>query len=381
MPNVEPDNHSLSLLYVEDEKEAREMMSEIIRFRYSDVRFFVAENGTKGLSSFKRYRPDIVITDINMPVSSGIEMAAAIKSMDPAVEIIALTAYSDTLYLLQAIEIGISHYVLKPVDVDSFFKVVDKTVAQVRAAREAIRQNNLIRQLNVELADRSKELELANKELETYDYTVAHDLRSPMVIIRDVSRRVLDQHADKLDSIGTECLETIHREAVRVNNLADALLRLSVRTRKYPEKRKTDLSSMAHEISRNLAGQEPQRRVEFCIEEGVHGYCDPDLIRIVMDNLFGNAWKYSSAKDQVRIEFGTKSTQDDFVYFVRDNGSGFDEGEAEKLLAPFHRLLNDGAVEGFGIGLATAYRIIHRHGGRIWAEAEKGKGATFYFTL
>lgn len=381
MAKTDPEGHSISLLYVEDELDSRETLAEIIRHHYPDVSFFVAENGKAGIESFKRYQPEIVITDINMPVLNGISMAAEIKSLSPSTEIIALTAYSNTEYILQAIEIGISHYILKPINVDQIFKVIDKALALIRSQREIARQNEVIRDLNAELLQKAAELELSNQELESFNYTVAHDLRSPLVNISGFSQLLLDIHAAKLDEVSKGYLQVINREIIRMNSLVGALLKFSLHSRKRVEKQWSNLSAMVYEIRDNLCVQETRRPVTFCIAEEINGYGDPELLRIVLENLLGNAWKYSAKKDDARIEFGTIIKEEDLVYFVRDNGEGFDQQESDKLFIPFQRMQCDDQFEGFGIGLATAYRIIQRHGGRIWADGAKGKGATFYFTL
>jgi signal transduction histidine kinase len=381
MPIVDTDDPGISLLYVEDEADAQEMLSEIIRFSYPGITLFLAENGKTGFDAFKKHRPEIVITDINMPVENGIKMASRIKELCPSTEIIALTAHTDTQYLLQAIEIGINKYVLKPIDVGHILEVIDKTVAIIRAERLIAQQNAAIRHLNTELARKTDALELANKELESYDYSVAHDLRSPLVTIRGFSKILLEKHDSRLDDAGKRCLQVIDKEITRIDNFVGSLLEMSVHSRKHVNKSKTNLSDIVCDISRYLQENEPDRQVTFSIAEGVNGYCDPDLMRFVLENLLRNAWKYSLSTEAVRIEFGTINEEHDQIYFVRDNGSGFDESESEKIFAPFQRLQSDGTIEGFGVGLATARRIILRHGGKIWAEGEKGKGATFYFTL
>jgi len=381
MGTPDPDGHVVSLLYVEDEPDSRKMLSEIIGHHYPDVRIFVAENGDAGLESFKRNRPEIVITDINMPITDGIRMATEIKSLVPSTEIIALTAYTSTQHLLQAIEIGISHYILKPIDMEQIFRVIDKALALIRSERAIALQNDVIRSLNAELVKKAAELEMVNQELESFNYTVAHDLRSPMVAISGYSQVLLDMHAIALDDAGKEYLQVINREILRMSNLTGTLLKFSVHSRKHVVKRWTNLSAMVNEIKDNLLAREPGRQVAFRVAAEVNGYCDPDLLWIVLENLLGNAWKYSARKDDVCIEFGTINKEEDLVYFVRDNGPGFEQQDAEKLFAPFQRLPSDDNIEGLGIGLSTVYRIIKRHGGKVWAEGEKNKGAAFYFTL
>lgn len=370
----------ITLLYVEDDPDSRDEFIEIIRFRYPEMQVLVAENGKEGLRYYKQHQPELVVSDINMPVMNGIAMAAEIRAVNPAAEIIILTAYSDTSYLMQAIEIGISHFTLKPTDVVQLFKIIDKVIAQVRSARLIAMKNAEIELLHTELVTKAKELELANKELEAYDYTLAHDLRSPMVTISGFSQLLLKNQAD-LDDKSKEYLHNIIVEITRLSRFIGALLTFSVRSRKQVEKKWTNLSAMVHQIRAGLQTQECGRQVTFCISEDIKAYCEPDLLHIVLENLIGNAWKYSAKVENARIEFGTISKEEDLVYFVRDNGAGFDQDASEKLFTPFQRLNSDCDFEGIGIGLATAHRIIGRHGGRIWGEGEKGVGATFYFTL
>jgi signal transduction histidine kinase len=369
------------LLYVEDEVETREALSEIIRHRYPDVRLLVADNGNSGLEIFKLHLPDIVITDINMPIANGISMAIEIKVLKPSTEIIALTAYSSSQYLLQAIEAGFSHYILKPINVEEIFKIIDKVLSSIRSERLVTLQNQMILDLNEQLTRKAAELESANKDLESFNYTVAHDLRSPLVTISGFAQVLLEVHATDLNDASKEYLEIIQIEIHRMNSLIGALLRFSINSLKHVEKQWTNLSGMVNEIKDNLLTQNPQRKVAFLVAEEVNCFGDPELLRIVLENLIENAMKYSSKKKNARIEFGTISTEEDIVYFIRDNGAGFDNKESGTLFAPFQRIQCDDDIKGFGIGLATVQRIIERHGGRVWADGVKGKGATFSFTL
>jgi signal transduction histidine kinase len=378
---IDQDNHVLTVLYVEDESDSRVEFIEIIRLRYPELRLLVAENGKEGITAFKLNQPEIVVTDINMPHKNGIVMASEIRAMNPATEIIFLTAYSDTNYLMQAIEIGVSHFILKPTNVEQLFKVIDKVIASICSARLVTKKNIEIERLNTELATKAEQLELANRELEAFDYTLAHDLRSPMVTISCFSQLLLDGHASQLDDKGKGHLQKIVLEIRRLSRFVEALLKFSVKSRKQIEKKWTNLSEIVQQISAGLLAQETGRHATFCITDGIKAYCEPDLLHLVLENLVRNAWKYTAKVEEARIEFGTISTEQDLVYFVRDNGAGFDQEASEKLFSPFQRLHCDSDFEGIGIGLATSYRIILRHGGRIWGEGEKGVGATFYFTL
>ena len=381
MVTTDSGGSSISLLYVEDDRETRLEFSEILCRRYPDLHLHIAVNGDDGLEKFKQYLSQIVITDINMPIIDGITMAAKIKTIHPAVEIIALTAFSNTEHFLQAIEIGISCYLIKPLDIEKLFAAIDKTLAVIRTDITIARQNKQIRELNSKLIQKTAELELANCELEAFDYTVAHDLRSPLINISGLSRLLLDIHSANLDDAVKGHLQVINQEIMRMNNLISVLFRFSVYSQKNVTKIWTSLTTIANEIRGHLLEQSGGRHVSFRIAEEMNAYCDPELMKIALENLLNNAWKYSINAGEALIEFGSINSEDDLVYYVRDNGIGFDQNDAKKLFSPFQRCENNANIEGFGIGLATVYRIILRHGGKIWAEGEEGKGATFCFTL
>src|SRR6185369_4242439 len=177
MLNADQEDSGISLLYVEDEPATRALICEIIGLRYPDLRLIVAANGEEGIQTFMVNRPEIVLTDINMPIVNGLRMAEEIKLLKPATEIIALTAHSNPEHLLKAIEIGISHYILKPIDIEQIFRIIDKSLDTIRSERLIAHKNKVIQELNTELAAKATELEAANLDLESFNYTVAHDLR------------------------------------------------------------------------------------------------------------------------------------------------------------------------------------------------------------
>jgi len=232
------------------------------------------------------------------------------------------------------------------------------------------------------LQQRTAQLEQANKELETFSYTVSHDLRTPLQMIYAYSELLLSDYADTLDATGQECLQRIRSATQRMSEMIEGLLNLSRATHSELQRTTVDLSAMAQAIAADLQRTALHRSVEFVIAEGVTASGDERLLRVVLANLLGNAWKYTGQQAQPRIEFGVTSGQrGEPVYFVRDNGAGFDMSEADRLFAPFQRLHSKTEFSGTGIGLATVQRIIQRHGGRVWAESRAGKGAIFYFTL
>ena len=233
----------------------------------------------------------------------------------------------------------------------------------------------------VELARSNVELIAANNELEAFSYSVSHDLRAPLRSIDGFSLALLEDYEEKLDEEGKDSLHRVRAATQRMGVLIDDLLNLSRVTRAEIKLQSVDLSAIGHSIAAELRDAQPQRRMEFCIQEGLQAYADPNLMRIALENLLGNAWKFTSKRDSARIEFGQTNSNGNLVYFIRDDGAGFDRAYADRLFGAFQRLHDKTDFPGTGVGLATVQRIIHRHGGRIWAESAVQKGATFFFTL
>jgi PAS domain S-box-containing protein len=239
-----------------------------------------------------------------------------------------------------------------------------------------------IRKLNEDLRRRTADLENANKELEAFTYSVSHDLKAPLIVASGFCRRLSDGYGEKIDERGNRYLMRIQEACQHMNLLIEDLLNLSKVTTQQIKFKSVDLSDLAQSIATQLKERQPNREMTFLIEKGLIVKGDSRLLRIMLENLLGNAWKYTMKCEQAMIEFGLlKSTGEAPTYFVRDNGSGFDMSMADKLFKPFERLHEDQEFSGTGIGLATVHRIVTRHGGRIWAESEVDKGTTFFFTL
>lgn len=242
-----------------------------------------------------------------------------------------------------------------------------------------------IKKLNTDLekrvAERTAELETANRELETFSYSVSHDLRAPLRAIVGFSRVLMIQYPDRLDPQGKDFLQRIDAAGRRMGELIEDLLNLSRVTRSEMRKEPADLTLLARSIAAELQRSEPERKATFLIRENLTVSADPRLLKIVLENLMGNAWKFTSKHPTATIELGAVERDGKRVYFIRDDGAGFDMAYAEKLFNPFRRLHNAKEFVGTGIGLATVQRIIDRHGGQIWAEGEVEGGATFYFTM
>jgi signal transduction histidine kinase len=241
---------------------------------------------------------------------------------------------------------------------------------------------------NRQLAERTRELEHAARELDSFSHSVSHDLRAPLRVVDGFATIVLEDYGDRgkpLDDLGRDHLRRIVAASQRMNTMIDTLLNLSRMTSRELARERVDLSQITRELSDDLRAQDATRAVEFVVAAGLKADGDPTLLRLVLQNLLGNAFKFSARNRGARIEFGCRDDSGKRVYFVRDNGAGFDMRFAQKLFGMYQRLHSASEFPGTGVGLATVQKIVRRHGGRVWAESvpapAEGHGATFYFTL
>jgi signal transduction histidine kinase len=255
---------------------------------------------------------------------------------------------------------------------NEMISAIQQRDAELLAARESLERK---------VEERTAQLEAANKELEAFSYSVSHDLRAPLRSVDGFAQALLEDYGDRLDDFGKGNLQRVRAAATRMGFLIDDLLKLSKVTRTEMRRETSDLSAIAKSIAKSLEEAEPERKVSFTIEEGLAVDGDPRLLRVALENLLRNAWKYTSRHDQARIEFGRSSQNGKSIFYVRDDGAGFDPRYADRLFGAFQRLHGAAEFPGTGIGLATVQRIIRRHGGEVWAESEIEKGATFYFSV
>jgi len=254
----------------------------------------------------------------------------------------------------------------------------DGIVEDISARKES---EERIKRLNDSLRERAAELETSNRELEAFSYSVSHDLRAPLRAMDGFSRILLDQYADRLDEKGVDRLNRVRAAAQQMSMLIDDLLNLSRVSRSELHREVVDLSALAGEVLEGLRQSAPERTMQCAVQPGLSVRGDARLLRVVLENLLGNAWKFTGGRAAARIDVGSRPEGKDLSYFVRDNGAGFDMTYADKLFGAFQRLHDANEFPGTGIGLATVQRVIHKHGGRIWAQSAVGHGATFYFTL
>jgi len=276
-------------------------------------------------------------------------------------------------------------YSLRFAPTHAYHELESLTVAFNEMLMEIQRRDAALEQARNELENRVEErtaqLRAANQELESFSYTVAHDLRGPLDTIRGIHYLIHDSEQNALSDRGREMLERLNTSVSDMSSLIDDLLNLSRATTAGLHATQLDLSLITTSILDELAETNPERHVEVAVHKGCYVYADKGLMRVVMQNLLRNAWKFTGHAQAARIEFGCDKKDSETIYYVRDNGAGFDQAQAGRLFKPFQRLHAESDFTGTGIGLATVLRIIKRHGGEIWAEGDVDKGATFYFTL
>lgn len=266
---------------------------------------------------------------------------------------------------------------LSPIDTDEG----TWAFAVIRDITQRKQDEQEITELNDILKKQVNQLASTNRELEAFSYSVSHDLRAPLRALDGISLALLEDYADKLDATAQDYLNRIRTAAQAMGELIDHLLTLSRLSRTEMHTMEVDLSLMGCQVAEEIRQQDPARRVEFAIKDSMTDIADPQLLRVAITNLLSNAWKFTSKREKARIEFGVQDQEGERVYFVKDNGAGFNQAYSDNLFKPFQRLHGISEFPGTGIGLATVNRVINRHGGRIWAEGNVDAGATFYFTL
>jgi len=361
------------VLVVEDNPEMRRYICQTL----VGHRVAVAVDGQEGLEKALRLSPDLIVTDVMMPRVSGVDMMRAIRRRPEleAVPILMLTARADEDLRVEVLRAGAQDYIVKPFSPAELRARAGNLITIKRSAEE-------LRSRAEELRRSQAELETAFKELETFSYSVSHDLRAPLRRIDGFARAVMEDFGDGLGPQGREHLERVQAAAASMGHLIDDLLQLARVTRTPVRREQVDLAAIGREVVSGLQREARGRQVEFTtaaaamVADG-----DPRLLRLALENLIGNAWKFTGVRARAVIEMGQTTHDGQRAYFVRDNGAGFDMAHAGRLFAPFERLHAAHEFPGTGIGLATVQRIVRRHGGRVWAHAQAGRGATFYFTL
>lgn len=364
-----------SILIVDDKPENLLVLRRCLRDTGADI--VEAAGGNEALTASLTQKFAVALLDVQMPGMDGFELAELLRSDERTRElpIIFLSAAEwDADHLFKGYQAGAVDFILKPFD----YRVL---LSKVEVFLRLDRQGRELKGALEQLSERTKELKAMVEELEAFSYAVSHDLKAPLRSIDGFTRAILENQAGRLDEQGGQDFNRVRAAAQRMGLLIDGLLGLSRINRHQLKTRPVDITAIAREVAARLKAAEPRRNAEFIIAAGLRAEADEHLLCVVLENLIGNAYKYTSKNPSARIEVGSLPGDGGPVYFVRDDGAGFDMAYADKLFTAFQRLHSGADFPGTGIGLATVKRIIARHGGRIWAESAPAKGAAFFFTL
>jgi hypothetical protein len=384
-----PDDDRVNILLVDDQPANLLALEAMLQGLGQNL--ITADSGREALKWLLTHECAVILLDVKMPDMDGFETAALIRQRDKSRDtpIIFLTAADKThTEAVRGYAVGAVDYLVKPVVPEfvrskvAVFVELAKKSEQLRRQAERLREGEqAARELADARAELVRELEHKNQELESFSYAVSHDLRAPLRRIEAFSRAVLESQEQRLDPAGRRYFDRIQEASRQMSQLIDDVLHLSKVTRAELRQQEVDLSALAAATLERLRESEPERVVETRIRPGVMVAGDGQLLRIALANLLENAWKFTARAPSARIEFGVATVSGEPTYFVRDNGAGFDMTYVDRLFGPFQRLHLASEFPGSGIGLATVRRIIHRMGGRVWAEGLVGQGATFQFTL
>ena len=387
----------LRLLHLEDNGDDVELVRAALARDGVDCDILAVDSGAAYLAALQQSHFDAVLSDSSVPGYDGSEALSAARTLIPGIPFIVVSASAGSAEPVDSLPGASASAHVAKTELHRLAPTLKQVVAQSPAnARTAsaapsiaIEAAYVIADLERKLAERTAEvdrrnteLEVLTKELETFSYSVAHDLRSPLITIDGFAQVLLENTADILDDPNRQHLERITHAVRRMHRLINDLLSLSKIVRAPLHRATVDLSRVAREVLQTLRENAPARVADFSIADGITVTGDPGLLRIVVENLLFNAWKFTARRERAEIAFGRGTDRSGRIaYFVRDNGAGFDPRYAAKLFGPFQRLHSETQFAGAGIGLATVQRIIHRHGGQIWAESAVDCGAVFYFTL
>ncbi|WP_460711494.1 hybrid sensor histidine kinase/response regulator [Lysobacter terrae] len=365
------------VLVADDNADMREYLMRLLSPRW-DVE--MVTDGAEALAAALRRPPDLVLSDVMMPRMDGVALLGALRAdaRTETIPVVLLSARAGEDAIVAGMETGADDYLVKPFSARELISRVGTHLELSRMRRAAVEAARELADTRAGLLD---DLRYKNQELEAFGYSVSHDLRGPVRAIDGFSKMLLADYGEVLPQDAKEMLGFVGAAAQRMNALINDLLALTRVSQGHLSVGPVDLTAMAQLIATTLQQREPERSVEFDIAPGLVASGDMRLLEIVLENLLGNAWKFSSRCSAARIEVGTELVEGETVFFVRDNGAGFDMDKAPNLFVPFQRLHSEAEFHGTGLGLSIVHRAIARHGGRIWATAAIDQGATMRFTL
>ncbi len=388
----------ISILLIEDNPEDAFFLQRLLKgSQISNFQVSHFDYLAKAISHLENATCDLILLDLLLPDSQGLETLLNIQQKAPDIPIAILTGMNDQQLAMEALRKGAQDYLIKgQVTTELLTQSIRYAIERKIIQKELKKRTEKLDKTNQQLKKRTEELEAVNQELKAFSYTVSHDLRNPLTSLKGILFLWQEKYKDRFDTQDEQWLDMMNRSCNRMNQLIQDLMLFS-----HVEKQKAylsdvNLSLLANQIIQQLEMKYPDQKVEAIVESNIMAVADENLVYIALENLLNNAFKYSQKQEKVRIEVGSllnpdsqelennqgeEISQKQLVYFVADNGVGFDMKNADKLFIPFERLHNTNEFEGTGIGLATVQRIIKRHGGKIWANSEVGKGSTFYFTI
>jgi signal transduction histidine kinase len=332
---------------------------------------------TTGMAALEALRPghfDLLLTDLAMPEMDGIALLRAAQGLDPDLVGIIMTGEGTIATAVEAMKVGALDYILKPFRLSAVLPVLNRALSVRRLRRENA-------ELQGRLRERAAELEAANRELDSFAHSVSHDLRSPLRAVIGFAIIVAQDYSAQLPAEGRELLADAIGAAKRMDQLIDDLLRFARASQQTLRKQGVNVTALVEEVLGDVRSEHPSRRVEVLVSDLPDIVADRALLKQVFTNLLSNAFKFTRDRERAVVEVGGRDEEDQRIYFVRDNGAGFDMQYAKRLFGVFQRMHRRDEFEGTGVGLSLAHRIIERHGGRMWADAEVDRGATFHFSL
>ncbi|QWV91939.1 response regulator [Geomonas oryzisoli] len=406
----------MKVLVVDDSRNDRKITRYNLEWHGCHV--VEAANGKQGLEMAAAEAPDLIISDCLMPVMDGFRFLRELKKFHELGKIPFIfysAVYTGSREAELAASLGATAFLEKPMRPDALWEEVGRLLAAETGAereaephplqeedflrdysqvvatrleekvRELTEENESLLRLNGELerrvVERTSQLESANRDLEMFSYSVSHDLRAPLRHLEGFSQALTEEYAPRLNTIGNDYLDRIRRSSRRMADMLDAILELSRSVRGKLNKVDVDLSALAREVVGQLVRSQPERKVDVRVAEGMAARGDARLLKVVLEHLVGNAWKFTQKTEHALVEVFPTEWEGHSAFVVRDNGTGFDMAYSEKLFAPFQRMHSQEEFPGRGIGLAIVKRIVSRHGGKVKIEAEVGQGATVTVTL
>jgi two-component system, sensor histidine kinase and response regulator len=367
-----PPERLARILVVDDETAHMEALCDTLRNHgYETVGFTRAR---AALERLRGERFDLLLTDMMMPEMGGIDLLRAAVEIDAALVGVIMTGQGTIDTAVEAMQTGALDYILKPFKLSVILPVLSRalTMRRLRLKNDELEQ---------QVREHAAELEVINKDLEAFSYSVSHDLRAPLRGVSAFSTIMRTQFGDRIPVEARDLLDHVIGSARRMEQLIEDLLLFSRMGRQSMIKCPVDVTRLAQEIVNELKQRQPERLIDVRVGALPAGAADPSLLKQVLVNLLSNAFKFTQHKAAAMIEVGGVQRDQEGEYFVRDNGAGFDTQYADRLFGVFQRLHRDDEFEGTGVGLSIVQRIVQRHGGRVWAEAAVGQGATFHFTL